>query len=278
MAEFFTSLGNMLWSGPLHNALEIAIIALLIYQLLRFLRGTRAIYILIGVLVLFFVINSVAKMLNFETIQRIIEETAMGLTLGLLILFQPELRRAFAQLGSYSFWHGKQQRETIGETVSAAIEMSRRKCGALIVFERRITLNSLEEDAVRLDCKVNSLLLQSIFYPHSPLHDGAVLIRENRIVAARAILPLPRGKVNLATRVGTRHRAAIGITEETDAVVLVVSEESGVISIASAGVLKRDLLPDQLEEVLRRLIINDRQDDTDFDMEPARDSRKGAEK
>ena len=278
MAEFFTSLGNMLWSGPLHNALEIAIIALLIYQLLRLLRGTRAIYILIGVLVLFFVIGSVAKMLNFETIKRIIEETGMGLTLGLLILFQPELRRAFAQLGSYSFWHGKQQRETIGETVSAAIEMSRRKCGALIVFERRISLNSLEEDAVRLDCKVNSLLLQSIFYPHSPLHDGAVLIRENRIVAARAILPLPRGKVNLATRVGTRHRAAIGITEETDAVVLVVSEESGVISIASAGVLKRDLLPDQLEEVLRRLIINDRQDDTDFDMEPARDSREGAEK
>ena len=278
MAEFFTSLGNMLWSGPLHNALEIAIIALLIYQLLRLLRGTRAIYILIGVLVLFFVIGSVAKMLNFETIKRIIEETGMGLTLGLLILFQPELRRAFAQLGSYSFWHGKQQRETIGETVSAAIEMSRRKCGALIVFERRIALNSLEEDTVRLDCKVNSLLLQSIFYPHSPLHDGAVLIRENRIVAARAILPLPRGKVNLATRVGTRHRAAIGITEETDAVVLVVSEESGVISIASAGVLKRDLLPDQLEEVLRRLIINDRQDDTDFDMEPARDSREGAEK
>ena len=95
MAEFFTSLGNMLWSGPLHNALEIAIIALLIYQLLRFLRGTRAIYILIGVLVLFFVINSVAKMLNFETIQRIIEETAMGLTLGLLIgLMQYALGRS----------------------------------------------------------------------------------------------------------------------------------------------------------------------------------------
>ena len=277
MSEFFTTLWSVLQNGRLHDALEIAIIALLIYQLFRFLRGTRAIYILIGVLVLFFVINSVAKMLNFETIQRIIEETAMGLTLGLLILFQPELRRAFAQLGSYSFWHGKQQRETIGETVSAAIEMSRRKCGALIVFERRIALNSLEEDTVRLDCKVNSLLLQSIFYPHSPLHDGAVLIRDNRIVAARAILPLPRGKVSLATRIGTRHRAAIGITEETDAVVLVVSEESGVISIANAGVLKRDLLPDQLEEVLRRLLIDDRQDETDFDTEPARDSREGAE-
>ena len=278
MSEFFTQLWEMLATGRLHMVLEIAIIALLIYQLLRFLRGTRAIYILIGVLMLFFAIGLAASMLDFAVIERIVKEAGMGLTLGLLILFQPELRRAFAQLGSYSFWHGKQQRETIGETVSAAIEMSRRKCGALIVFERRIALNSLEEDTVRLDCKVNSLLLQSIFYPYSPLHDGAVLIRDNRIVAARAILPLPRGKVNLTTRIGTRHRAAIGITEETDAVVLVVSEETGVISIANAGVLKRDLLPDQLEEVLRRLLISDRRDETDFDAELARDSREGVGK
>ena len=141
MSEFFTALWSMLQTGRLHNTLEIAIIALLIYQLLRFLRGTRAIYILIGVLALIFVIFFAAHLLNFKIIERLIEQTGMGLALGLLILFQPELRRAFAQLGSYSFWHGKQQRETIGETVSAAIEMSRRKCGALIVIERRIGMH-----------------------------------------------------------------------------------------------------------------------------------------
>ncbi|MBQ4106944.1 MAG: diadenylate cyclase CdaA [Lentisphaeria bacterium] len=278
MTELLLAIWDMLRTGPLHIVLEIAIIAWLIYLLLRVLRGTRAIYILIGLVILMFLIGFVAHVMNFGIIERLLEEARMGLILGLLVLFQPELRRALAQLGSYSFWHGKQQRETIGETVSAAIEMSRRKCGALIVFERRISLNSLEEDTVRLDCKVNSMLLQSIFFPRSPLHDGAVLIRDNRIVAARVILPLPRGKISLNTRIGTRHRAAIGITEETDAVVLVVSEETGVISIATGGLLKRDLLPDQLEEVLRRLIINDRPEENDFDADPMRDSLKGGGK
>ena len=177
------------------------------------------------------------------------------LAIAMVVIFQPELRRAFAQLGSYSFWRGKRQREVISEIVAAAIEMARRKCGALIVIERRIGLRALEDDAVKLDCKINASLLQSIFYPNSPLHDGAVVIRDNRIVAARAILPLPRGKVDLPDRVGTRHRAAIGISEETDAVVVVVSEETGIISISTRGILKRDLLPEQLEEALRQLIM-----------------------
>lgn len=137
----------------------------------------------------------------------------------------------------------------IGELVSAAGNMARRKCGALMVVERRIGLQNLVDDSVRLDIKVNAMVLESIFYPNSPLHDGAVIIRDGRIVAARAILPLTRAE-NISRRLGTRHRAALGISEDTDAVTIVVSEETGAISIACRGVLHRDLAIGELENYL----------------------------
>lgn len=185
-------------------------------------------------------------------------------TLGaaIVIIFQPELRRAFAQLGSYRFFQGQRRREVIGELVSAAGNMARRKCGALMVVERRIGLQNLVDDSVRLDIKVNAMVLESIFYPNSPLHDGAVIIRDGRIVAARAILPLTRAE-NISRRLGTRHRAALGISEDTDAVTIVVSEETGAISIACRGVLHRDLAIGELENYLEKLIIQE-QDDTDL--------------
>lgn len=153
------------------------------------------------------------------------------LPIGLFIIFQPEIRRAFAQLGSFAIWKGKRRREVIGELVAATGNMARRKCGALIVVERRIGMQTLIDDSVKLDIKVNAMVLESIFFPNSPLHDGAVIIRDDRIVAARAILPLTRVE-NISRRLGTRHRAALGISEDTDAVTIVVSEETGTISIA----------------------------------------------
>ena len=150
----------------------------------------------------------------------------------------------------------------IGELASAVASMSRRKCGALIVLERRIGMRALEEDAVRLDITVNSLVLEYIFYPNSPLHDGAVIILDNRIVAARVILPLTRDGEMLSRRLGTRHRAALGVSEETDAVVVVVSEETGIISICAGGVLKRDLPPEQLENYLSELMAKTRTEST----------------
>ena len=241
--------------GAGHLILEIGLLSFLIYYVLYFMRGTRGAHVLTGLVIVLIGLSKLSEVLSFEVVGKLIDEFWAVLAIAMVVIFQPELRRAFAQLGSYSFWRGKRQREVISEIVAAAIEMARRKCGALIVIERRIGLRALEDDAVKLDCKINASLLQSIFYPNSPLHDGAVVIRDNRIVAARAILPLPRGKVDLPDRVGTRHRAAIGISEETDAVVVVVSEETGIISISTRGILKRDLLPEQLEEALRQLIM-----------------------
>ena len=157
---------------------------------------------------------------------------------------------------------GKRRREIITEIVNAAVNMSRRKCGALMVIERRIGLQNLVDDSVRLDIKVNAMVLESIFYPNSPLHDGAVIIRDDRIVAARAILPLTRAE-NISIRLGTRHRASLGVSEETDAVTVVVSEETGAISVACRGVLHRDLTGEELANYLEKLIILE-QDDTDL--------------
>ena len=233
---------------------EIGILAFLIYAVLYFLRGSRGVYVLAGVIVALLGLSLLAELLKFEVIGRLIGESGVVLAVAIIVVFQPELRRAFAQLGSYTFLRGKRRREVIGEVVAAAVAMSRRKCGALIVLERRIGMRALEEDAVRLDIKVNALVLESIFYPNSPLHDGAVIIRDNRIVAARVILPLTRNGGMLSKRLGTRHRAALGVSEETDAVVVVVSEETGIISICIGGVLKRDILPDQLENSLAELM------------------------
>ena len=241
---------------------EIGILAFLIYEVLYFLRGSRGVYVLTGLIVALIGMSLLAEWLNFEVISRLISESGVVLAVAIIVIFQPELRRAFAQLGSYTFLRGKRRREIISEVVAAAMDMSRRKCGALIVLERRIGMRALEEDAVRLDIKVNALVLESIFYPNSPLHDGAVIIRDNRIVAARVILPLTRNGEMLSKRLGTRHRAALGVSEETDAVVVVVSEETGIISICAGGVLRRDLPPEQLENYLSELMGQTRTEST----------------
>ena len=241
---------------------EIGILAFLIYEVLYFLRGSRGVYVLTGLIVALIGMSLLAEWLNFEVISRLISESGVVLAVAIIVIFQPELRRAFAQLGSYTFLRGKRRREIISEVVAAAMDMSRRKCGALIVLERRIGMRALEEDAVRLDIKVNALVLESIFYPNSPLHDGAVIIRDNRIVAARVILPLTRNGEMLSKRLGTRHRAALGVSEETDAVVVVVSEETGIISICAGGVLRRDLPPEQLEIYLSELMAQTRTEST----------------
>lgn len=243
---------------------EIGILAFLIYEVLYFLRGSRGVYVLTGVIVALIGLSLLAEWLNFEVIGRLISESGVVLAVAIVVIFQPELRRAFARLGSYTFLRGKRRREIISEVVAAAMDMSRRKCGALIVLERRIGMRALEEDAVRLDIKVNALVLESIFYPNSPLHDGAVIIRDNRIVAARVILPLTRNGEMLSKRLGTRHRAALGVSEETDAVVVVVSEETGIISICAGGILKRDLPPDQLENYLSELMSQSRTESFDL--------------
>ncbi len=239
--------------------LEIGLIAFLIYEALYFLRDSRGSKVLVGLVVLLLLLSFASFHLKLQVVKHLLDGFWTILATALLVIFQPELRRAFAQLGSWRFQQGKQKREFIGELVQAAVDMSKRKCGALIVIERRIGMRVLVEDAVKLDSKVSAMILESIFFPKSPLHDGAVVIKHERIIAARVILPLSRTD-EISRRLGTRHRAAVGITEETDGVVLLVSEETGTISIACRGGLYRELDPVTLEQYLEKLLIDEDDD------------------
>ena len=238
----------------LKAALQVAILFIVINQVLYYLRNTRGSLVLSGILIGIMALTIVANPLDLLEIKHILSNLYGSALLALIIIFQPELRRALAQLGSLVVREGKKRREFIGELVAAVRDMSLRKCGALIVVERRMKLQTLIDDSIPLDIKVNALILESIFFPNSPLHDGAVIIRDDRIQAARVILPLTRTE-HISRRLGTRHRAALGISEESDAVSVVVSEETGAISIACRGNFHRDLTIPLLEQLLEQLIV-----------------------
>lgn len=238
---------------------EILILSFLIYKTLYYLRGARASFVLAGLVLMLMTLTLIARLLQFEVINHLLDGLWTIIALAAIVIFQPELRRAFAQLGTYAFGKKGRQREIINELVTAANNLSHSKTGALIVIECKIQMQAIAEDAIELDNKVIAIELESIFFPNSPMHDGAVIIRENRIIAARAVLPITRDR-NIPKRWGTRHRAAIGITEETDAIVLVVSEETGIISVAVRGTLWRNITIEQLPEVLKLLIIKNATD------------------
>ena len=242
------------WIAP---PLEFLLILLIVYRLLYFFRRTRAISVLWGFIVLLLGLGAVSNFLKLEVFQWILHSLWQLLALSMIVIFQPELRRAFAQLGSYfslfSHAHQQAQREAIEEIGNAMTQMSIARCGALIVIERKIGLAAIINNAVQLDAKINSLLLRSIFFPDSPLHDCAVIIQDGKIVAAHAVLPLTQEEFYLAH--GTRHRAALGITEETDAIALVVSEETGAISYAYKGKMCHNVSEAKLTEFLKRKLL-----------------------
>ena len=238
----------------LSGAVEIAILFFAIYGVLCYLHSSRGIMILLALIGLW-CCSIVAGVLHLDVISHILGIIGNSSLVLLVVLFHPELRRALAQLGSLvDRRHWRRRREMIGEIVSAAGAMAGRKCGALIVIERKMRLQTLADDAVKLDNPVDALLLQSIFFPNAPLHDGAVIIRNDRIIAARVILPLTRS-TDIPPQLGTRHRAALGISEESDAVVIIVSEETGSISIAQRGSLTRDVSGDDLRRLLENLLV-----------------------
>ena len=237
--------------------LEIGLLTLLIYNTLYFMRGTRGASVLAGIIIILILLTSASDSLKFEVISWLLENLWAMLATALIVIFQPELRRAFAQLGSAPWsYHSSKKKEAITEIVTALINMSRQRTGSLVVFERQIGMGVIVNSAVPLDARINSHLIESVFFPNSPLHDGAVIIKNNRIIAAHAILPLPHDETQIAG-LGTRHRAAIGITEETDAVAVVVSEETGIISIACRGRLKRNIKHDKLLRFLSGLLAAD---------------------
>lgn len=249
----------MVWTNIiplLAEGIQIAILFVAIYGFLYFLRNNRGLQVFVGIIVAAFVLSMILRIkgLQFDVLEHLVDVIVNSLFIALIIIFQPELRRALAQLGSFSAWQGKRKRELIVEIVTAASDMARRKCGALIVIERSTKLQNYIEDAVMLDAKVHYLLLESIFYPKSPLHDGAVIIRKDKILAARVILPLTTNK-NISKYLGTRHLAALGISEESDAVTVVVSEETGSLSIAYKGTIHRDISSRDMENLLEKLLI-----------------------
>jgi len=244
----------------INDIIEISMIAFVIYQITKWVRGTRAWMLVKGIAVLF-VIAIIAMVFQLNTILWIFANTiSVGIT-ALLIVFQPELRKALEQLGrknifaSISVFDEQRERserlavDVIDEIIKAVLEMAKTKTGALIVIEQDIRLDEYERTGILIDALVSKQMLVNIFEHNTPLHDGAVIVRDNRIVAATCYLPLSEN-MTLSKELGTRHRAAIGLTEVTDSIIIVVSEETGHISMALGGNLIRNIDAEYLKNKL----------------------------
>jgi diadenylate cyclase len=251
-------LQNLLGRPPVGwwDVLDILAVSILIYEALKLIRGTRAVQMAVGsmlVVGLFYV----SQLAPLQTLNWLIRNALVYVAFAAIVIFQSDIRRALAHLGQAPFFRyftrHRETIETVEEVVVAATMLSQQKVGAIIALEREIGLRNYIESGIPLDATLTYDLLLTIFKPGSPLHDGAVILQEGRIAAASCFLPLtvnPR----LSRELGTRHRAAIGLTEENDAVAVVVSEETGLISIALDGQIERGLTPDRLRDRLGRLI------------------------
>ncbi len=242
------------------NILDMLVVAALIYKLFLWIKGTRAVQLLKGLVVLV-VATTISDWLGLYTINWILTNIRTMVIVAIPVVFQPELRRALERLGRGKFFArplvflGEEDAaRVINEIVRAVSVMAKNKMGALIVLERETGISEFVETGVRLDSLVSGEFLINIFIPNSPLHDGAVIIRGDRVAAAGCFLPLTENP-NLAKELGTRHRAAIGITEISDSIALVVSEETGSISMAHEGRLTRYLDEKGLKEVLTDRLI-----------------------
>ncbi|WP_338833350.1 Cyclic di-AMP synthase CdaA [Moorella humiferrea] len=244
----------------LRITLDISIVAFVIYKFIMLIRGTRAVQLIKGLVVLV-VASVIAERLNLTTINWLLSQLRLVIVVALPVVFQPELRRALEQLGRGKFFArplttlgAEDMEKLISELVRAVQVLAKNRTGALIVIERETGLNDYIETGIRVDGVVSAELLINIFVPLTPFHDGAAIIRGDRVVAAGCFLPLSESPY-LSKQLGTRHRAALGISEISDAVVLVVSEETGVISVAEGGKLTRFLEEKSLKELLQSLLL-----------------------
>jgi uncharacterized protein (TIGR00159 family) len=224
------------------DALDILIVAFIIYELLQFIRGTHAVQMALGAVVLV-VLYWTSTLVNLQTVNWLLETFMPYLVFGVIVVFQAEIRKVLAHVGKTPFLRGfgsQRSEEVLDEVVLAATTLSSQKTGALMVLEREMGLRSYIETGIALDAIVTYDLLISIFNPGTPLHDGAVILQGNRVAAAACFLPLTVNP-ELSRALGSRHRAAIGVTEDTDAPAVVVSEETGTISIVRGGQIRRGL-------------------------------------
>lgn len=248
------------------DVVDIAIMAFLIYKVIMLMRRTNSGAVAKGVLLLLFALG-VSTFFHLNTVSYLLQQLMVWGVVALVVIFQPEIRRFLEQMGRTSlgkvFTPEEARNEldsAITQTVDAYMSLSKSKTGALMVFERKNMLDDAIKTGTALDCTVNAELLKNIFWNKAPLHDGAVIVRAGRIVGAGCMLPMS-GNVNLSRELGMRHRAGIGASEHTDAVVAIVSEETGSISVAVGGMLKRHLALETLERLLRNELLPEREND-----------------
>jgi len=243
--------GDFRWQ----DVADILIVGFVVYRLLLLIQGTRAVAMLTGLIVLAAVYQG-AQVFELYTVNWILDAAGNVILVLIVVVFQSDIRRMLTQVGTGPFFRGMQrlaQGQVIEELVRAVVQLAGRRIGALIVLAREVGLNEYMEGGTRLDAQVTKELIVSVFLPTSPLHDGAIVVHQGRIVAAGCFLPLTTNP-NVSKTLGTRHRAAIGLTEETDAVVIVVSEEEGKISLVREGRITRDLDAGILRSTLQQLL------------------------
>lgn len=250
---------NYLLTIRISDFIDIIIVAYLIYKAIWFLRRTNSYNLAQGLLILL-VVLWLSEVFRLTMINNLLRKAVELGLIALLILFQPELRRILERMGS-SFHSGKAASSTamdmaIAQTVLACSDMSASRTGALIIFERNVNLNNIMSTGTIINADTTAELIKNIFFNKAPLHDGALIVRNGRIAAAGCVLPLTQS-TNLSKELGMRHRAGIGLSEQSDAVVIIVSEESGSISMAIDGMLKRHLSPPMLDKLLHSELIQD---------------------
>lgn len=254
-----TFLWNLIHRPTLIDYIDILIVSFLIYELVLLTRQTRAIQVLKGLAVII-VASYASKLIGLTALNWLLRSILNNGVIALLILFQPELRKALEQIGrSAKIERGASQDESeriVDEITQCLLRLSRRRVGALIVFEQRTGLKDVIETGTAIDSMISAPLLENIFEPNTPLHDGAVIIRNQRVAAAACVLTLSESSA-ISRDLGTRHRAGLGISESTDAIVLIVSEETGIISMAKGGRLTRHLDAEAIRKQLRSIYHED---------------------
>ncbi len=243
----------------LNGLVEILVLAVLIYYVFLFFQGSRGAQVLSGFVILFLGLLGLTNALELDALNWLLQRFTVYIAVAFLIVFQPEIRRALAELGRRKMFAGAgPDRTVVDALVDGVTRLADGKIGALVAIERQVGMAAVLDTGTLMDALVSPELLQTLFYPNTLLHDGGVVIRGGRIVAAGCVFPLSH-KTELNKQLGTRHRAAIGLTEETDALVLVVSEETGAISMAYKGRLRRGLDREKLERFLESILLRPQQ-------------------
>lgn len=246
-------IGQLRWQ----DGIDIGIITFLVYRLLQILRGSRAMQMVTG-LAMIMLAFVVSRALGFFTLNWILDNFLGSIILVIIVIFQSDIRRALTQVGAAPLLRPAertvQRREDVIEDISqAALELAQQRVGGLVVVEREVGLNEYMEIGTRLDARVSRELIISVFLPHSPIHDGALVIQKGRVTAVRCLLPLSTNP-NVRATWGTRHRAALGVTEETDAVAVVISEQEGTVALVVGGNVTENIDGARLRAALRGLI------------------------